>query len=98
MQCVRVNFNLICRMLTNENALFSSDASLKPFFFDGNLWFGLVDSSERLLELEEFYPNRKYLKARLFAGSGYYYPCFGFKGEGITLENYLDLQLVLVNY
>ncbi|MFT4033348.1 MAG: hypothetical protein QM669_13080 [Siphonobacter sp.] len=63
----------------------------KPFFFDGNLWFGLVDSPERLSELENYYPKKKYLMARLFSNADYLYPCFGFKGEGMSLDFFLNI-------
>ncbi|MDQ1086295.1 hypothetical protein QE390_000841 [Siphonobacter sp. SORGH_AS 1065] len=73
----------------------SLNPSAKPanaFFFDGNLWFGLVDSQERLVELQSYYPTKKYLQARLFTNGGDAYPCFGFNGDGISLEVFLTQQ------
>ncbi|PQA60807.1 hypothetical protein [Siphonobacter curvatus] len=68
-----------------------SDIPANAFFFDGNLWFGIVDSQERLAELETYYPTKKYLQARLYSGGGITaYPCFGFKGEGMSLEAFLN--------
>ncbi|OZI05457.1 hypothetical protein BWI93_25545 [Siphonobacter sp. BAB-5385] len=81
-----------------SSALLNSPGSNIPanaFFFDGNLWFGIVDSQERLAELETYYPTKKYLQARLYAEGGIAaYPCFGFKGEGISLEAFLNASNV----
>ncbi|MFT4033818.1 MAG: hypothetical protein QM669_15500 [Siphonobacter sp.] len=74
------------------NALFnpSSNAQTDVFFFDGNLWFGIVDSNERLAELEGCYPTKKFLQAKQYLGLNSTYPCFGFQGEGMSLEEFLN--------
>ncbi len=79
--------------MKNSTVLISANKSANAFFFDGNLWFGIVDSEERLAELQSYYPTKKYLQARLFTDGRDTYPCFGFNGDGISLEKYLQQKM-----
>lgn len=84
-------------VMKNSNSLNPAIKPSNAFFFDGNLWFGIVDSQERLAELQSYYPTKKYLQARLFTNGENTYPCFGFNGDGMSLEVFLAKQEMASN-